>query len=224
MVIYAPNSVFLNPTQPKPSKSGDLVVVYGSMKSGKTGIVIKTAKLYRDDGHAVFVVKPTCDTRSPKNCIRDRDGNELQAYEIDPNRPLDLVDEVLPKLPYKPTWIFIDEAQFFSKEIYDAVLRLLLGGINVFVAGLTNDFVGRPFGHLCLLFPLLGNNGSVVHLQAQCEYPKCTLKADFHQRTIGGVLSVPEDPVVVIDNDDTQIVYSPRCRDHFSFFCNPFTK
>ncbi len=125
---------------------------------------------------------------------------------------------MLPTLPHKPDWVFIDEAQFFSPQIYDMVLSLILKKINVFVAGLTTDFVGRPFGYLSLLFPLLGDDGCVVHLQAQCEHPGWFLKAYFHQRTVGGVLSTVNDPVVIIDNAMGDVVYSPRCRNHFSFF------
>lgn len=216
-MIYVPNPA-RNSTEPKLSEIGKCFVVHGPMKSAKTRTLIETANLYRRDGATVFVVKPTCDTRSPQNYVRDRDGNQLAAYEIEPSCPFDLVQTVLPALPHKPDWVFIDEAQFFSAQIYDTVLSLILKKINVFVAGLTTDFVGRPFGYLSLLFPLLGDNGRVVHLQAQCEHPGCLLKADFHQRTVGGVLSTVNDPVVVIDGAACDVVYSPRCRNHFSFF------
>lgn len=130
-----------------------LELILGPMYSGKT-----TALLSRRSGKTV-IVNHEFDTRVEG--VGTHDGVEAQAIKC----------SVLPKLSGYDTYL-VDEAQFF--ESLDGVESL---APNVVVAGLSGDYMRRPFGKLLDLIP---KADKVTFLKATC---KCGAPASFTKRT-----------------------------------------
>ena len=92
----------------------------------------------------------------------------------------------------------IDEGQFFDSELVAVVNELADRGVRVIVAGLDQDYTGRPFGPM-------------PHLLAVAEYitkthaicVRCGQPANYSQRTVE-----VEGQVVVGASD----AYEARCR------------
>src|SRR5690606_22027163 len=64
----------------------------------------------------------------------------------------------------RPSVVGVDEAQFFDEELVDVVQRLADRGVRVVVAGLDQDYLGRPFGpmpHLLCLAEVITKQLSV---------------------------------------------------------------
>ena len=129
-----------------------LELILGPMYSGKT-----TALLSRRSGNTL-IVNHEFDTRV--DGVGTHDGVEAHAIKC----------KVLPRLPGYDMYL-IDEAQFF--ESLDGVETL---APHVVVAGLSGDFMRRPFGKLLELIP---KADKVTFLKAKCE---CGAPASFTKR------------------------------------------
>ena len=129
-----------------------LELILGPMYSGKT-----TALLSRRSGN-VLIVNHEFDTRV--NGVGTHDGIEAHAIKC----------KVLPRLSGYDMYL-IDEAQFFdSLEGVESLAP------HVVVAGLSGDYMRRPFGKLLELIP---KADKVTFLKAKC---KCGAPASFTKR------------------------------------------
>jgi len=147
-----------------------LELILGPMYSGKT-----TALLSRRSGN-VLIVNHEFDTRV--NGVGTHDGIEAHAIKC----------KVLPTLSGYDMYL-IDEAQFFdSLEGVESLAP------HVVVAGLSGDYMRRPFGKLLELIP---KADKVTFLKAKCN---CGAAASFTKR-----ISTSKD-LVNIDAD-----YIPVC-------------
>ena len=129
-----------------------LELILGPMYSGKT-----TALLSRSSGNTL-IVNHESDTRVQG--VGTHDGVEAHALKC----------KVLPRLQGYDTYL-IDEAQFF--ESLDGVESL---APNVVVAGLSGDYMRRPFGKILDLIP---KADKVTFLKATCA---CGASAAFTKR------------------------------------------
>lgn len=129
-----------------------LELILGPMYSGKT-----TALLSRQSGNTL-IVNHEFDTRVEG--VGTHDGVKAPAIKC----------KVLPRLAGYDTYL-IDEAQFFDS--LDGVESL---APNVVVAGLSGDYMRRPFGKILNLIP---KADKVTFLKAKC---KCGAPASFTKR------------------------------------------
>jgi thymidine kinase len=97
--------------------------------------------------------------------------------------------------------IGIDEGQFFDLEIIDAVNELARKGKRVIIAGLDQDFMGRPFEPMPQLLSIAE---FITKTHAICV--KCGSTANYSQRT------VDSDARVEVGAADK---YEARCRKCF---------
>ena len=95
----------------------------------------------------------------------------------------------------------IDEGQFFDMAIVDAVNELAARGKRVIVAGLDQDYTGRPFEPMP---QLLSVAEFITKTHAICV--KCGSTANYSQRTVES-----EERVQVGASDK----YEARCRKCF---------
>ena len=131
-----------------------LTLILGCMYAGKTTELLKhrTAK--------TLIINHEFDTRTTG--VKTHDGAEVPAHKCD----------VLPTtLPDEIDTVLIDEAQFFKS--LDGVESL---APNVVVAGLSGDYLQRPFGKILDLIP---KAEKVTFLKAMCE---CGGPASFTKR------------------------------------------
>ena len=96
----------------------------------------------------------------------------------------------------------IDEAQFYDDGLIDVCQRLIAEGRRVIIAGLDQDYLGRPFEPIPQLLALAEYITKTLAICVQCGAP-----ANHSQRLIAS------EERVVVGADD---MYEARCRDCFS--------
>lgn len=186
-----------------------LTVVSGSMFSGKTDELIRLIGRAEHGAKKVQVFKPMVDDRwGAKNTIKSHSGAEHDATPV--GSSLDILENLKEKLDV----VFVDEIQFFDKQVVDVVEELLNRDIEVVVAGLPLDFRGEEFGEMPAL---LARADDISRLTAICKCPEddgdhtCGEEATRTQRFIDGNPSSYYDPVVQIGGKES---YAARCPDH----------
>ena len=127
------------------NKTGWVEVICGSMYSGKTEELIRRIRRADYAKQKIQVFKPAIDNRFDKNNIVSH--NKVQFESI----PVNNVQEIREKVLSDAEVIAIDEVQFFSNDIVDLCNDLADSGKRVIVAGLDQDYTGKPFGPMPFL-------------------------------------------------------------------------
>lgn len=122
-----------------------LTFVYGTMTSGKTTALLQDAYNFKSHGLNAYLLTAIGDTRSGRGRIKSRIGIEADAETFAPTENVfDKIQRM--HLQHPIDAIFVDEAQFLSKEqvwqLSDVVDEL---GIPVSAYGLRSDFMGQLF-------------------------------------------------------------------------------
>src|SRR5213592_3329010 len=125
------------PTPPFPS-SGWIEVIVGSMYSGKTEELIRRLRRAQIARQRVEIFKPALDVRYATDAIVSH--SELRI----PSRSVRRARDVL-RYAHEADVIGIDEGQFLGRDLVTVCDRLARGGKRVIVAGLDQDYRGRPF-------------------------------------------------------------------------------
>ncbi len=177
-----------------PAGAGWIEVITGCMFSGKTEELIRRivrAQIARQD---VLVFKPATDVRYAREDIVTHAGRRLPCQPI--ARAGDLLRHV-----GDAEVIGIDEAQFFDRSLVEVCNRLADDGRRVIVAGLDQDFQGRPFEPIP---ELLAVAEYITKNLAVCMV--CGAPADRSQRLD------PSEAQVLLGATD---LYEARCRRHW---------
>ena len=174
---------------------GWIEVICGSMFSGKTEELIRRLRRARIARQHVQIFKPALDVRYSPADVVSHDENALAST------PVHTAEQIL-LLATDADVVAIDEAQFFGTELVDVCQRLARSGKRVLVAGLDQDYLGRPFEPVPQLMAVAEH---VTKLHAVCMV--CGAPANHSQRLVAST-----ERVVV----GAQDVYEPRCRRHFS--------
>ncbi len=175
-------------------RRGWIEVICGSMFSGKTEELIRRLKRARIARQQVEIFKPALDNRYAQTAVVSHDENAIPSIVVD------TADQIL-LLAGEAAVIGIDEAQFFGTEIVGVCEALARQGRRVLVAGLDQDFRGRPFEPLPQLMAVAEY---VTKLHAICVV--CGAPANHSQRLVAS-----DDRVLVGEKE----AYEPRCRLHF---------
>ena len=174
---------------------GWIEVICGSMFSGKTEELIRRLRRARIARQHVQIFKPALDVRYSAANVVSHDENALAST------PVHTAEQIL-LLATDADVVAIDEAQFFGTELVEVCQRLARSGKRVLVAGLDQDYLGRPFEPVPQLMAVAEH---VTKLHAVCMV--CGAPANHSQRLVAST-----ERVVV----GAQDVYEPRCRRHFS--------
>ena len=113
------------------------------MFSGKTEELIRRLRRAQIARQGVLVVKPKIDDRYDKTDVVSHSSLRL------PSVPLERSEQIEPAVRDAGTRISVvgvDEAQFFDDGLIDVVDKLANRGVRVVVAGLDQDYLGKPFG------------------------------------------------------------------------------
>ena len=177
-----------------------LTVITGCMFSGKTSALIARAEMNIIAGKNVILIKPSNDTRfGTENVIHTHSGQSFPCYIVDKDKPhKEILDIVYNRLKTKVDVIIIDEAQFFSREIFNSIADYMTWA-HVIVGGLKEDSNGKPFG---MMPELLCAADDIIHLKAICI--KCTT---INSATRTYRKAENKDQVFVGGKDS----YEPRC-------------
>jgi thymidine kinase len=174
-----------------PRDTGWIEVITGCMFSGKTEELIRRLNRARYAKQRVRIFKPRIDVRYAPDSVVSHSKQELEAMAIDDAH--EIIEHAV-----GVDVVGIDEAQFFGAPIVPVAERLANEGKRVVVAGLDQDYLGRPFEPM-------------PHLMAVAEYVtknlaicmRCGNPADRSQRL------VRRDATVVVGGTEA---YEARCR------------
>jgi len=126
------------PPHQLPKDTGWIEVITGCMFSGKTEELIRRLRRAQIAKQKVKIFKPKIDARYSKDSIVSHNDQSLPSI---------LIDDIVEVLDHAndAQVIGIDEAQFFNEGIIGICNRLASKGKRVIVAGLDQDYKGKPF-------------------------------------------------------------------------------
>lgn len=186
---------------------GKLVVYYGTMNSGKSIDLIKTAHNYEENGFNVLTMKPSIDTKAGAS-IETRIGIKRDV-DVLINKDDSIIELLEGKLE-GIRCIFIDEAQFLNSSQVEELYKIskCIDDISIICYLIRLNFKGELFEGSREFF---ARNDKLIELKTICE---CGSIARFAGRKINGKF-VSEGEEVVIDGSDNNIEYVPLCAEHF---------
>jgi thymidine kinase len=172
--------------------AGTIEVICGSMFSGKSEELIRRLRRAVIARQKVQAFKPEIDDRYSPDDIVSHDERRIECAKVRDASEI-------PGLVEPDTRVVgIDEAQFFSEDLIDICERLAGEGKRVIVAGLDQDYRGRPFEPIPQLLALAE---SITKTMAVCMV--CGEPANRTQRLI------ESDERIVVGAGEA---YEPRCR------------
>jgi thymidine kinase len=171
---------------------GWIEVICGSMFSGKSEELIRRLRRAIIAKQKVQAFKPEMDDRYSSDDIVSHDDRRIECQKV--RRP----DEIIALVADDTKVVGIDEAQFMGEGLVEVCESLANGGRRVIVAGLDQDYRGKPFEPIPQLLALAEN---ITKTMAVCM--RCGAAANKTQRLI------ESDERIVVGADEA---YEPRCR------------
>ena len=187
----------VNHDEPPPHRlsTGWVEVIAGSMFSGKSEELIRRLRRAKIARQKVQVFKPEIDSRFSNNHIV---SHSEMRHESANSRS---ASEVLAKVDPDTEVVGIDEGQFFDNDLVNVANELARRGVRVIIAGLDQDYMGRPWEPMPQLLAIAEY---ITKTHAICM--KCGQPANYSQRTFQS-----EERVAVGAADK----YEARCRNCF---------
>jgi len=175
------------PPHQLPKDTGWIEVITGCMFSGKTEELIRRLRRAQIAKQKVKIFKPRIDARYSENSIVSHNEQSLPSILID-----DII-EVL-KLSEDAQVIGIDEAQFFNEGIVHICNLLASRGKRVIVAGLDQDYTGKPFEPMPQLLAIAEYITKQHAICVVCGNPadKTQRKTSESERVIVGAANIYE--------------------------------
>jgi thymidine kinase len=196
--IMTMTQIFDPPVEISKLRTGSLIVITGSMFSGKTEELIRRVRRALYARRSAQVFKHAIDTRAGQTEIRSHNGVSHEALAVSTG------EELLGKVEETTDVVAIEEAQFFDEGIVETCRRLADTGYEVIATGLDMDFKGEPFGPMPRF---LAEADEVVKLRAICA--RCGRDASRSQRLIDGRHAPGSAPTILIGAEES---YEARCR------------
>ena len=175
--------------------SGWIEVIAGSMFSGKSEELIRRLRRAKIARLKVQVFKPEIDVRYSRDHIVSHSEMRHES------RTATTAAEILAQIEPDTQVVGIDEGQFFDMALIDAVNHLARNGKRVIIAGLDQDYTGRPFEPMPQLLSIAE---FITKTHAICV--RCGRTANYSQRT------VESEARVEVGASDK---YEARCRKCF---------
>ena len=179
----------------KEPQHGWIEVVTGSMFSGKSEELIRRLRRAQIARQKVQIFKPTVDKRYAEDHIVSHSEMRIPSRAVRSSRELlDLVEgdtEV----------VGIDEGQFFDQDLPGVVNEIADRGKRVIVAGLDQDYLGKPFEPMPQLLAIAEYITKTLAICMVCGNP-----ANHTQRLVAS-----RDRVLV----GASGLYEARCRHCF---------
>jgi thymidine kinase len=172
--------------------SGWVEVVTGSMFSGKSEELIRRVRRAQIARQRVQLFKPRVDDRYAEDEIVSHSDMKMPSQTVGTAR------EILDRLDDRTEVVAVDEAQFFDATLVGIVEGLANRGLRVIVAGLDQDYTGRPFDPMPQLLAVAEYVDKMLAICMRCGAP-----ANRSQRLV-------ESRDVVVVGGAKQ--YEARCR------------
>ncbi len=168
------------------------------MFSGKTEELIRRIRRAEIARQSVGIFKPKIDERYSSDHIVSHSDIRLRATVVE------RAADILP-LTQDVRVVGIDEGQFFDIGLVDVAEQLANSGKRVIIAGLDQDYLGKPFEPMPQLLAVAEYITKTLAICVKCGNP-----ADKTQRKVGRSHSDPKlaERVLVGKLD----LYEARCR------------
>jgi thymidine kinase len=178
------------------AQTGWIEVITGSMFSGKSEELIRRVRRAQIARQKVQIFKPRVDDRYAADHIVSHSEMKMPSQVVRSAR------EILDVLDEGTEVVGIDEGQFFDLTLVEVVNTLADRGIRVIVAGLDQDYLGRPFEPMPQLLAVAEYVDKTLAICMRCGAP-----ANRSQRLVAAT-----DRVVV----GGAAHYEARCRRCFN--------
>ncbi len=171
---------------------GWIEVICGSMFSGKSEELIRRLRRAQIARQRVQIFKPKVDGRFGEDHIVSHSDMKIKSQLVSN------ANEILEQLDGRTQVIGIDEGQFFDMQLVSVCNRMADMGKRVIVAGLDQDYRGRPFEPMPQLLAIAEYITKALAICVRCGAP-----ANRTQR--------------IVENTDRLLVgasdmYEARCR------------
>ena len=188
----------------------ELIYYCGTMDSGKSTLALQTAHNHQSRGRTGLIF--TNNDRAGSGVISSRLGLSSPAIEVTPSMDLHrlVVDQL--SMGERIDYIICDEAQFYESIQIDQLARIVDGlSIDVFAFGILADFRTKLFPGSARLVEL-ADRVNTLQVEALCW---CGSRATHNARTVGGIMVVEGEQVVVGDvSTGADVAYEVLCRRH----------
>jgi thymidine kinase len=199
---------------------GELYLTQGPMGCSKSEhTLIWIRKAVNNGKKFIAAFKPKGDIIHPGK-IESKAGESVDAIEIPDDNPREIrreLEEFEAKNKRRVDVVVVDEAQFFKTfEFFWTVKDLLDDGYDVYVAGLTTNFRGEPFGAMQLLSEI----APIGNIHKPVAWCKCGKKGTFTQRLLPNGELAPWDSLEKVAGDieikkhggnKPDFIYAARC-------------
>jgi thymidine kinase len=174
---------------------GWIEVICGCMFSGKSEELLRRIRRCQIAKQKIAVFKPRRDTRYSETEIVSHDKARIPSQPVIDSSELYL--NVAPDVQV----VGIDEAQFFDPDLVRVCETLANEGKRVIVAGLDQDYLGRPFEPIPQLMAIAEYVTKTLAICVVCGNPanRSYRKVESEERILLG----------------SQDSYEPRCRHCF---------
>jgi thymidine kinase len=179
----------------KVPNQGWIEVITGSMFSGKSEELIRRVRRAEIARQAVQVFKPRLDNRFAEDYVVSHSDIRFAAENVGSAR------ELLSAVRAETEVVAIDEGQFFDAELPMICNSLANAGKRVIVAGLDQDYLGKPFEPMPQLLAIAEYITKTLAICMVCGNP-----ANHTQRLVAS-----SDRVLI----GAQGTYEARCRHCF---------
>ena len=171
---------------------GAIEVICGSMFSGKSEELIRRVRRAQIARQRVQVFKPQLDDRYRRDQIVSHSDMSVAAEIVAK------AEDILKHVADRTEVVAIDEIQFFGRDVVGVCEKLANLGKRVIVAGLDQDYLGRPFEPVPQLLAVAEYVTKTLAVCARCGAP-----ANRSQRLVAS-----EERIVV----GAEGTYEARCR------------
>ena len=177
---------------------------YGAMGSSKTAQALITKYNYEENDLAVWLLKPSADTRDGENILRSRIGLEAEVEIVAPQT--NLVELFCRERMGRCDVIIVDECQFLTTAQIDE-LRSLVDEYNIPVMcfGLRTDFQTKLFPGSLRLMEVAE---TIQEIKTICD---CGAKATVNARIDSNGHIVTQGAQVVLGGNDRYIAMCHKC-------------
>ena len=175
---------------------------YGAMNCGKTAHLLQSAHNYEEQKMKVLIFKPKIDTKGD-NKIVSRIGLSKKVDHLIEEK--ENIYDYFNKSKYnKIKCIFIDEAQFLTKEQVDQLMKITIEkDIPIICYGIRLDFQANGFPGSTRLLEIAH---TIEELKTIC---KCGNKAMYNARYINNKFTISGEQVGI--DGKNKITYKSLC-------------
>lgn len=171
----------------------NISVFTGPMKSGKSGTIIQTANALLNQGENVKVFKPSIDNRFGTGFVQDRNGNKIDAININK------IDELE---NYDADSYVIDEFQFLQGNL-NIIKNMASRGKKFYIAGLNLTTDKKIFGQM----------GELMKVSDDVQVFKANCDCCGSPNAIYSYCTAPKTGDILVAGDDVYLAVCPECYD-----------